>query len=119
MPDDRIGALVLLAPACGWFNYDGALADVDVPILVITAEKDELAPFLHADLVKRTVRDPGKVQTREVANAGHHSFQSPFPPSMTRPNFPPSQDPHGFDRVAFQPILNAEILSFLQSVYSS
>jgi hypothetical protein len=35
---------------------------------------------------------------------------------MTRPNFPPSQDPDGFDRAAFQPILYAEILSFLRSV---
>ncbi|MCD6026160.1 MAG: hypothetical protein K0R08_679, partial [Solimicrobium sp.] len=88
-PDPRIEALVLLAPACGWFNYGNALADVDVPILLMTAEKDALALHLHADLVKRSVRDPNKVDFREISNAGHHSFQSPFPPNMTCSDFPP------------------------------
>ncbi|WP_309896459.1 chloride channel protein [Archangium sp.] len=50
-----------------------------------------------------------------VPNAGHFSFQSPFPPAMTRPEFPPSQAPAGFDRVAFQPVLHAEILTFLRA----
>lgn len=116
LTDQRIGSLVLLAPACGWFNYNGSLVNVDVPILLMTAEKDELAPHLKADIVKSGVHDPGKVDFCVIPNAGHHSFQSPFPSSMTRPEFPPSQDPEGFDRVAFQPILHAEILSFLQGI---
>lgn len=115
-PDRRVRALVLLAPACAWFWSDGALADVDVPIFLRTAEKDELAHHLHVDFIQRDVRDPGRIDHRAVRNAGHHAFQSPFPPGMTRPDFPPSQDPDGFDRAAFQPVLYAEILSFLRSV---
>jgi len=32
---------------------------------------------------------------------------------MTSPSFPPSQDPPGFDRAAFQPVLHAAIADFL------
>ncbi len=112
-PDRRVKALVLLAPACGWFGAHGALAGVDVPILLRTAEHDALAHHLHAHLVTAGVRDPARVDFQVVPNAGHHSFQSPFPASMTRPGFPPSQDPAGFDRAAYQPILLAEIVAFL------
>ncbi len=115
-PDARINTLVLLAPACGWFNYAGSLADVRVPILLMTAEKDALAMHLHTDMVKTGVPHPERVDVRVVANAGHHSFQSQFPPEMTRPNFAPSQDPAGFDRGAFLPLMNAQILGFLQGL---
>jgi predicted dienelactone hydrolase len=115
-PDQRIRALVLLAPACGWFGTPGSLVDVEVPILLFTAEKDALGSHLHADLVDRGVPDPSRVKRCVISNAGHYAFQSPFPLSMTRPDFPPSQDPPGFDRAAFQPVLHAEILSFLRSV---
>ncbi|WP_020476508.1 alpha/beta hydrolase family protein [Zavarzinella formosa] len=112
-PDPRVCALILLAPACGWFWRDDALADIDLPIMLRTAEKDERASHLHADLIPRGVRNPGRVDHQTVPNAGHHSFQSPFPPAMTRPDFPPSQDPAGFDRLAYQAVLLDEILAFL------
>ena len=32
---------------------------------------------------------------------------------MTRPNFPPSQDPPGFDRQAIQPAFFADLVEFL------
>jgi pimeloyl-ACP methyl ester carboxylesterase len=114
-PDPRVRALVLLAPACVWFWSDGALDDVVMPILMLTAEKDELASHLKVAFVQR-VGDPVRLEHRVVPKAGHHAFQSPFPPQMARPHFPPSRDPEGFDRAAFQPILYADILSFLQDV---
>jgi len=114
-PDPRIRALVLLAPACAWLWSEGALADVRVPILMLTAERDEFGAGLHVEYVQR-VPDPARLQHRVIPNAGHHAFQSPFPSQMTRPDFPPSRDPEGFDRAAFQPVLYAEILSFLRSV---
>jgi predicted dienelactone hydrolase len=114
--DPRIRALVLMAPACGWFYSEGALSAVTVPILLFTAEKDELGSHLHIDLIERGVPEPARIDHRLVPNGGHHSFQSPFPPSMTRPDFRPSQDPPGFDRPAFQPLLHAEIHAFLRSV---
>jgi predicted dienelactone hydrolase len=114
--DPRVRALVLLAPASPWFILEGALADVDLPILMRTAERDEHTPALHAEIILRGVPHPERIDHRVVPNAGHFSFQSPFPPAMTRPGFPPSQDPSGFDRVAYQPVLHAEILTFLRAV---
>lgn len=113
--DPRVRALVLLAPASVWFMAEGALAGVDLPILMRTGEHDTHTPAMHAEIIVRGVPDPRRLDHRVVAGAGHFSFQSPFPPAMTRPEFPPSQDPAGFDRVAFQPVLHGEILAFLRA----
>ncbi len=116
-PDPRVRALVLLAPACAWYWIEGSLSGVHVPMLVMTAEKDEIAPQLGVEYIERDC-DPALVERRKVPGAGHHAFQSPFPPKMTRPDFPPSQDPPGFDRAAFQPVLHAEILAFLEGGFN-
>jgi predicted dienelactone hydrolase len=113
--DLRVRALVLLAPASVWFMPQGALAGVDLPILMRTGELDQHAPAMHAEIILRGLPDPGRIDHRVVPGAGHFAFQSPFPPAMTRPDFPPSQDPAGFDRVAFQPVLHAEIETFLRA----
>lgn len=117
--DPRVRALVLLAPAVPWLMAEGALADVDLPILMRTGEHDVHTPAIHAQTILRGVPDAQRVDHRLVPGAGHFSFQSPFPPAMTRPDFPPSQDPAGFDRVAFQPVLHAEILTFLRASLGS
>jgi predicted dienelactone hydrolase len=115
-PDPRVKALVLLAPATPWFAAPGALRNVRVPILMRIAEKDEHAPAWFAGVVKRGVPAPRLVEDRVVANAGHFAFLSPFPPEVARPDFAPSQDPPGFDRVRFQAQLADEIIAFLQRV---
>jgi len=115
VPDPRVRALVLLAPATPWLMADGALAEVTAPILMRTGERDEHAPAFHAAIVLHGLAGRARVDHRVVPNAGHFSFQSPFPPAMTRPEFPPSQDPPGFDRAAFQPLLQAEVLAFLRT----
>ena len=118
-PDRRVKALVLLAPATVWFVGDGALNDVTVPILLFTAETDEHTPPHHADLLvrgTRSVTGHAELEHRVVAGAGHFSFLSPFSPRLTRPEFPPSQDPEGFDRAAFQPRLAAAIAAFFERV---
>jgi predicted dienelactone hydrolase len=113
MHDRRIRALVLLAPATAWFLPDGSLDKVEVPILMLAAEHDPFTPPWHADLVQKGVPDRGKVKCRVVANAGHFSFLSPFPPQMKNPGFRPSMDPEGFDREAFHRHLPGEVLEFL------
>lgn len=116
VPDPRVRALVLLAPAVPWFMADGALAEVDVPILLRVAEHDRAAPAdFTAGIIRRGVRDPARIDFQTIANAGHFSFASPFPPEMVRADFAPSQDPPGFDRAAYQPILHAEIAGFLRA----
>ncbi len=63
------------------------------------------------------MRDAGRIDHAVVPGAGHFAFLSPFPPAMTRPEFPPSQDPEGFDRAAYQPRLCAEIVAFLRRTH--
>jgi predicted dienelactone hydrolase len=112
--DPRMKALVLLAPATAWFMLDGALSDVDVPILMRAGEKDEHTPAFHAEVVLRGVRDPARVDHAVVPNAGHFAFLTPFPPEMVKPGFLPAQDPAGFDRGAYLPRLYDEVSAFLR-----
>ncbi|MEF3305386.1 alpha/beta hydrolase family protein [Paenibacillus sp. GYB003] len=112
-PDPRIRSLVLLAPASVWFRAEGALRAVNIPILMLNAEKDPYTPPLHAQIILEGVADRNKIRFRTVENAGHFSFLSPFPESMKAPSFLPSQDPPGFDRDRFHQTLQEEILDFL------
>ncbi|NOJ71742.1 alpha/beta hydrolase family protein [Paenibacillus alvei] len=114
-PDPRIQSLVLLAPASVWFQSEEALRMINIPILMLDAEKDPFTPAFHAQIIMNGVADRDKVQYRTVQNAGHFSFLSPFPASMVSPSFPPSQDPPGFDRIQFQEELYAEITRFIKS----
>ena len=116
-PDARVKALVLLTPATPWFMAAGALRDVRIPILLWTAERDAITPEFHANLVKAGVPDKSLIEHRIAANAGHFSFLSPFPESMTNPGFAPSQDPQGFDRERFHEELNSGVLEFLRRVF--
>ncbi|MDQ0723491.1 putative dienelactone hydrolase [Paenibacillus sp. W4I10] len=113
--DPRIKSLVLLAPASVWFRADGALSAVNLPILMLDAEKDPYTPSFHAQIIIGGVADQNKIHYKTIENAGHFSFLSPFPKSMLLPSFPPSQDPPGFDREQFHVWLNVEVLQFLSS----
>ncbi len=115
-PDARVKALVLLAPATPWFMHEGALAHVDVPILMMIGDRDEIAPEWHGEIVRRGVPDPARVEYHPVPNAGHFAFLSSFPPAMTDAAFAPSQDPPGFDRRRFGAVLDARVLDFLNRV---
>lgn len=116
-PDQRIKAVVLLAPATGWFKSPGALRQVKVPILMLSGEKDTITPLFHAEIVKGGITNHAQVTHRVVENAGHFSFLSPFPDSMKTPNFPPAYDPDGFDREKFHAEMNAEIVRFLKKCF--
>lgn len=112
----KIKSLVLLAPGTVWFREKGALSGVDIPILMITAEKDQFIQPFHAQIVLDGVADSRKVEHRIVENAGHFSFLSPFPEFMVTSEFFPAQDPAGFDREQFHNKLNIEVLDFLMKV---
>ena len=111
--DARVRALVLLAPALPWYAAPGALREVRTPLLVLAAEKDEYLPPSHSEQILRGLPATTPLALQVVANAGHFSFLTPFPPHRTRPDFPPSQDPPGFDRPQFQVELAQEVASFL------
>ncbi len=111
--DARVRALVLLAPALPWYADPGSLREVRTPLLVLAAEKDEYLPPAHSEQAMRGVPATTPLTLRIVPNAGHFSFLTPFPPHRTRPDFPPSQDPPGFDRPQFQVELAREVAGFL------
>lgn len=110
-PDQRIKAIVLLAPGAGWFM--NGLDNVTIPILMLTAEHDHITPAWNAETVLQSVPDKSLVTFRQIANAGHCSFLSPFPESMRNPKFLPSTDPEGFEREKFHVQLPKEILAYL------
>jgi predicted dienelactone hydrolase len=99
--DARIGAVVLMAPACGPFLAPQALTAVTAPILAFTAEHDRITPDAEVRAALGAVADATQVTIRMVPKAGHFSFLSPFPSSMRDPQFAPANDPSGFDREAF------------------
>lgn len=112
-PDPRVHALVLLTPATPWYVPPDALRDVHVPILMLTGERDVHAPAFHGDVVRRGLPASTPLTHHVVPNAGHFAFHTPFPAAMATPSFAPAQDPPGFDRVAFQRTLGADVAAFL------
>jgi predicted dienelactone hydrolase len=118
-PDPRVKALVLLAPAAFWFAAPGALQEVRVPILLLTGEHDRMTPASQAEVVKQGVSAGTPVEHRTVPNAGHFSFLTPFPPERCGPDFPPSQDPPGFDRTRFHEELYPQVEAFLRTTITA
>jgi predicted dienelactone hydrolase len=112
--DERVKALVLFAPATAWFQHPDSFKNLNLPILVYSAEHDTLTPYWQSDLVKQKVKNPASVTVKTVKNAGHSSFLAPFPESMRNKNFPPSQDLYGFDRETLHKTLKIEVLHFFQ-----
>ncbi|WP_437595461.1 alpha/beta fold hydrolase [Sorangium sp. So ce590] len=111
--DPRVKALVLMAPATGWFGLNDSLQDVTVPILLLVAEHDRMTPRWQGQLVLDLIPDRAQVTFKIVENAGHFSFLSPFPPPMRTPGFLPASDPAGFDREAFHRELPQDVREFL------
>jgi predicted dienelactone hydrolase len=112
--DPRLGALVLMAPACGFFLAPQALQAVTAPILALTAEHDELTPDSQIRAALAGVPDRSQVTIHTVPNAGHFSFLSPFPPTLRQPQFAPAQDPSGFDREGFHQRLPGLVLQWIR-----
>lgn len=113
--DERIKALVLFAPATAWFGHPDSFENVNIPILVFSAEHDMFTPQWQSEQIKGRVKNPALVTVKTVQNAGHLSFLAPFPEHMRSKDFPPSQDPDGFNRAAFHETLKVEVLQFFTS----
>ena len=114
-PDRRVQALVLLAPATFWYDHDAGLSAVTTPILLLTAEHDQLTPGTQAAaILRRSLPATTPVTHEDVTGAGHFSFLAPFPDVVRAPDFEPAIDPDGFDRAAFHRHLPERILTFLQ-----
>ena len=112
--DDRVKAIVLLAPVGVLFKSEKALAEVDIPMLLYRAEKDsQLIEPHHSDVVAKNYTHKEKLSYRTIKNAGHYSFITPFPESMRDSLGVVAEDPDGFDRDVFQKFLIDDITTFL------
>ncbi len=110
--DRRIKAAVLLAPLGVLFKDEQSLINIEVPILMYRAEKDDVLRYpYHAESIKQKLNI--KPEYIVVKNAGHYSFLSPFPNSIKQRVGIVAIDPNGFDRIEFHLIMNQNIFKFL------
>jgi hypothetical protein len=110
---------VLLAPALPWFMAPGALAAIRVPLLVRTGERDELAPPYFVERMLAGLPATTALDYRIVPCAGHFAWFWPVPEALARSGLPPAIDPPDFDRAAYQPDLQAEVLAFLRTTLAA
>jgi Predicted dienelactone hydrolase len=111
--DPRFRAAVLMAPATAYFNAPSALDEISLPLLVLAGEKDSLTPPREIQRTLRSLPSAVRHDIVVIPDAGHYSFLSPFPESLRRPDFPPSQDPDNFDREQFHRELPLIVERFL------
>jgi predicted dienelactone hydrolase len=111
--DNRIRAIVLFALTPGWFIGEDSLKNVNIPVLLLNAEKDDYIPNSQTELFFEKLSTNPHFSYRIIKNAGHFSFISPFPESIKSKVGLPSTDPEGFDREKFHIQLPIDILDFL------
>lgn len=112
-PDSRFRAAVLMAPATAYYRGPGALEKVSGRFLVLTGEKDVVTPSEEIRQDLRGLPTTVSCDLVVIPRAGHFSFLSPFPEAMRGPDFPPGQDPEGFNREQFHAELPGIVESFL------
>lgn len=111
--DERIRAVVSVAPAAGWALTPQALAEVKVPVQLWRAGADEVLPAPHyADAVRRNL--PRAPEWRNVEEATHFVFLAPCGEGARAVMGPLCDDPPGFDRTAFHVRFNAEVVRFFR-----
>jgi predicted dienelactone hydrolase len=109
VPDPRIRAVVALAPMAVVFTPE-SLAAISVPVRVVMAERDTvLVGKYHGGHVAASMP---KAQASTVPGAGHFAFMAQ--PSMPLPSDAgdAAANPPGFDRVAYQPLLENQVSEF-------
>ncbi|WP_286791976.1 alpha/beta fold hydrolase [Thalassospira sp. UBA4513] len=71
--DDRIAAIIAIAPAFGVAATDAGLSDIDIPMLFVEADTDEiLHEHVNAAHFRKLLR--GRAKFVKVKGAGHYSF---------------------------------------------
>lgn len=111
--DERLGAVVVAAPALGFaFGRDG-LAGVRAPVQLWSGDNDAVLPHpFYAEAVRAAL--PSPPDYRLVPDAGHFDFLAPCaaPLAAARPELCSSAP--GFDRAAFHREFNAALVAFFR-----
>ncbi len=115
--DQRVKAIVLMAPVGVLFTQKDSLEQVNIPVLVMRAENDaELTEPYQSEMIAQNMKDKEMLTYRVIKNAGHYSFITPFPDAIKSEAGVAGEDPVGFDRKAFHKRLSAEIVTYLLRV---
>ena len=115
IPEKRLQALVLLAPATDWFMPEGSLAKIEIPVLAYLAEHDEFTSVENINKVLDQIPNQSNVKRHLIENASISAFTSPFPEAMIAADFTVSQDRDGFDRAEFNKQMVEQIIAFLDT----
>ncbi len=114
IPDRRIKAVVIAAPAFG-FAFDRAgLKDVRIPIQLWRAADDHHQPNpWYGETVRLGLPRPPEYHV--IAGTGHYGFLPPCGPRLAAMAPRICADPPGFDRAAFHHAFNAQIVRFFRA----
>ncbi len=113
--EPRIRAAALFAMVPTWFQYPGALRNVQASLLLVNAELDAYIPVpLGGDFVDSS-ECKATVHQEVVPGAGHFSFLSSFETQAAQRIGAPAKDPPGFDRVAYSLKLQTQLVNFFQT----
>ncbi len=114
--DDRIETIIPMAPG-GYIAYRDGIADIDVPVLLMTGGRDTFTPDeTEGDPVWEALDGPFDVRLA-IPGAGHFTFSD-----VCRLGLPvPGNDscgPENIDTDEAHPVLNAFVLAFLHGDYA-
>ncbi|NOT94233.1 alpha/beta hydrolase family protein [Ferruginibacter sp.] len=113
--DNRIKAVVLFALTPGWFTGDNSLKNINIPVLIYNAEKDDYIPDKQVKSFLEIAKTNPLIDFKIVKDAGHFSFLSPFPVIIKDKVGLAARDPEGFNRENFHNLLQTEIYNFLNN----
>ncbi len=112
--DARIKAAILAAPAFGFAFDPNSLNRISMPVELWGGSEDANVSFASTvPYLKEHM--PNVSAVHQVANATHNSFLRPCSEALKAKNVETCADLPGFDRAAFQEMLNQDILTFFES----
>jgi predicted dienelactone hydrolase len=112
--DPRIKAAVLVAPAFGFAFDPNSLKGIAAPVELWGGSEDANVPFASTvPYLKDHI--PNVLAVHEVTNAKHFSFLRPCSEELKAKSLETCSDLPGFDRIAFQKMLDQDLLTFFQS----
>ncbi len=114
IPDPRVKAAVIAAPAFGFAFGPAGLKNVHIPIQLWGAADDHHQPKPgYEDAVRLALPQPPEYHV--IAGAGHYDFLPPCGARLAAINPEICVDDSGFDRAAFHKQWNAEIVRFFRA----